>query len=217
MAKRYAAGVRAADAALGKLLAEVRRQLHDPVVAVVADHGEALDEHLDARGYAYDHGEFLDDAEIRIALVLAGPGVAAGRSGTAVSIRDLYTTLLAVAGIEDADASAADRRDLRQPVAEPRTARIERRIVAPLELANFGPAARARIETHAVAASDGGRTVIVGEDGSLTTRPQPEAPELVAAARGYLRAVRGEPDVAGSEALDPALREALESLGYVRE
>ena len=59
--------------------------------------------------------------------------------------------------------------------------------------------------------------MILGEDGSLTTHPQPETPELVAAARGYLRAVRGEPDVAESEALDPALREALESLGYVRE
>ena len=35
-------------------------------VLVVADHGESLDESLEARGYAYDHGEFLEEPEIRI-------------------------------------------------------------------------------------------------------------------------------------------------------
>ena len=45
---------------------------------VVSDHGEALDEHLDTRGYAFDQGEFLDDEQIRIPLVIAGPDVRGG-------------------------------------------------------------------------------------------------------------------------------------------
>ncbi len=217
MAERYARGVRNADQALGELVRGVRRALGDPLIAVVSDHGEALDEHLDTRGYAYDHGEFLDGEQIQIALVLAGPGVSPGRSPGVASIRDLYTTLLAAAGIEDSQAAARDRRDLRRPVEGARLARVERRGFPASEARALGPTLAQRVRAHAVAVSDGQRTLVLAEDGSLSTRPQPEAPELVAAARDVLRAVREAESTHAPVRLEPSLREALESLGYVRE
>jgi arylsulfatase A-like enzyme len=103
MAALYAKGVRDADAALGELLAGVRTHAPDPLIAVVADHGESLDEWLTGRGYAYDHGEFLEEGEIRIPLVIAGPGVTPGRSSAIASIRD-STHAAEAAGIGDPEA-----------------------------------------------------------------------------------------------------------------
>lgn len=210
MAERYAAGVREVDAALGALVAGVRERLpSDPLVAIVADHGEALDEYLDARGWAWDHGEFLDPAELRVPLVLWGPGVTPGRSPGPASIRDLYTTLLAAAGLPDPRAGAEGRRDLRVPDAAPRPVLAERRSFAgALEAPDA--AARAAVRAHAVAASDGRRWLWLGEDGSAIGEA---TPELEAAAREVLaRSAAGR----GREAppIDPATREALRALGY---
>ncbi len=49
--------------------------LDETLVAVVADHGESLGEH----DYYFDHGLYLYDATLRVPMVLAGPGVPAGR------------------------------------------------------------------------------------------------------------------------------------------
>ncbi len=208
----YAKGVRSADAALGKLLARVRKHLEDPLIVIASDHGEALDEHLDERGYAYDHGDFLDDEAIRIPLVIAGPGVSAGRSAGVASIRDLYTTLLEAAGVGDSEAASAGRRDLRRPVEQDRLARIERRRLLKTELFDTGEAAWQRIRSHAVAVSNGRRTLIIGEDGLPSA--QDENPVLAAAAREHLAAMREQPIDSSLAPIDPSVREALRSLGY---
>jgi arylsulfatase A-like enzyme len=202
MAERYARGVASADAALGRLVAGVRAQLETPLfVAVVSDHGESLDEHLAQRGYAYDHGEFLDGNVVAVALVLAGPEVEAGRSAGTASIRDLYTTLLAAAGIVDTTAETEGRRDLRSPSGARRLVGIERR--------RLGIRPREAVTTHAAAATDGDRLVIVSEDGDTTAALGGPPAELLAAARERLghRAERVEP-------LDAKTREALRDLGY---
>jgi arylsulfatase A-like enzyme len=208
----YARGVREADAALGELLAGVRARVEGPVlVAVAADHGEALDEHLAERGYAWDHGEYLDPEQIRIPLVLAGAGIQAGRSSSPASIRDLYGTFLAAAGVEDAQAATEGRRDLRRPSTAARVVAAERR---GLEDASIGsPDARtsASVRAHAAAATDGRSFVVVGEDGSPTLSSDGPEPALVEAALSLARTQR--PGRAAPP-LDPATRDALRSLGY---
>ncbi len=213
MAERYARGVRSADAALGRLVEGVRALLETaPVVVVVADHGESLDEHLVDRGYGYDHGEFLDSENVTIPLVLAGPGVEPGRSPGTVSIRDLYATLLAAAGVEDPEAAGGDRRDLRRARSAPRRVGIERR--------HFGLRVRDSVRTHGAAASDGGGLVIVAEDGSRTAGPAETGDDLLAAARARLGGggLAGEPLDAKTLdpeiPLDPNIRQALQELGY---
>jgi arylsulfatase A-like enzyme len=171
---------------------------------VTADHGEALDEHLAARGYGFDHGEFLDAEQIRIPMLLAGPGVAPGRSRGVVSIRDLYATLLAAAALP---AGAAGARDLRAASDAPRVALCERRPEASPNDAPT-PEAAALVTAHAVAASDGDATAIVGEDGAPAAHAPPA---LVEAARAVLAARARD---ARAPEIDAGTREALRSLGY---
>ena len=64
-----------ADHELGRLFDAVRKKSRadQTLVAVLSDHGESLGEHGE-----YSHGVFLYDSTLRIAFMLAGPGVPAG-------------------------------------------------------------------------------------------------------------------------------------------
>jgi len=80
------------DAELGRLLDAFRRQGLDgqTLFAILGDHGESLGEHGEST-----HGVFLYDATVRIPLILAGPGVPAGRVVDAqVRSIDLVPTIL---------------------------------------------------------------------------------------------------------------------------
>ncbi len=80
------------DTQLARLLAVID---DDTVVAVIADHGEALGEHGEKT-----HGFFLYDDVLRVPWILRGPGVAAGvRVATAVSAVQVMPTLLELAGL----------------------------------------------------------------------------------------------------------------------
>ena len=198
----YATGVGLADAALGRFVAGARARLGDPLVVVVSDHGESLAEHLASRGYAFDHGEFLDEETLRVPLVVAGPDVSPGRSSGAASIRDLYTTLLEAAGLGDTDAAARDRRDLRHADAAQRVVGIERR--------SFAMKPSTQGIDHAGAASDGRHFVIVdsegeaveGSNGNVAQSARVRAQQATEAARRTL------PEFSDQT------REALRQLGY---
>jgi choline-sulfatase len=217
MARDYRAGVRAADDALGRLLAGARARLaREALVVVASDHGEALDELLATRGYAYDHGEFLDPDQTRIVLVLAGPGVEPGRSPAAASIRDLYTTLLQAAGLHDPTAAAEGRRDLRRASNAARSVVVERRPLAEPGRDEVPPERFELVGGHAVAVTDGRALAIVGEDGRATVERGAEAAALAASARAVVATRAAAGDGRAAPPLDPALAEALRSLGYAR-
>jgi arylsulfatase A-like enzyme len=211
MAALYAKGVRAADAALGELLEGVKA--HDPLILVVADHGESLDESLEARGYAYDHGEFLEDHEVRIPLVIAGPGVTPGRSSAVVSIRDLYTTLLEAAGVGDSEAKSEGRRDLRRATAERRFVAVERRLVGRGEARRMDAGRRELLRLHALAMTDGNSTVMLDVAGRVSSSA-PSPPQLLEAARRQWSAIDAAARAASPIRLDASTREALRALGY---
>jgi len=85
------------DAQVGSLLQRLNRARPDrpTVIAVTADHGEGLGEHAEPT-----HGLFVYDSTIRVPLVVAGPGVPAGRvvSGM-VRLIDVAPTLLDLSGV----------------------------------------------------------------------------------------------------------------------
>ena len=203
MEDRYTRGVRSVDAALGSLVAGVRERLDaPPLVIVAADHGESLAEHLDERGFAFDHGKFLDAESVAIPLVLAGPGVVPGRSAGAASIRDLYTVILEAAELGDETAAQEGRRDLRSPSDARRVVRIERR--------RFLSRVRDAVRGHAAAATDGRSLVIVAEDGGVSVGNVNEADLVSAAGDGLLVDESGRARV-----LDAETEAALRNLGYV--
>jgi membrane-anchored protein YejM (alkaline phosphatase superfamily) len=214
MARLYSEGVREADQALGVLLSGAAERLGEFVTVIVSDHGETLGEHLETRGYGYDHGEFLDPAEIEIALILAGPGIVPGRTLATASIRDLYTTILEISGVGDLEARENGRRDLRHPSDAPRMVAIERRPISPGEGRRATKAARRALIQHAMAMTDGKRTTLVGSDGTISP-VQPGTPELQAAGRLRWSQIQAEQPVRQTTGeLDETTRRTLEALGY---
>ncbi len=107
----YDAEVAYTDFHVGALL-EGLRERRDPsrsVVVVTADHGENMGE----GGLYYEHGPSLHDASLRVPLLMAGPGLAAGLVDDEVArLEDVMPTALALLGIPAREAPVMDGLDL---------------------------------------------------------------------------------------------------------
>ena len=90
---RYDSLIRYQDEVVAGLLQDV--DLETTVVVVIADHGEVMAE----RTRPLNHGASLYEEEIRIPLLVAGPGIAARRVETTVETIDLLPTLLDVLAV----------------------------------------------------------------------------------------------------------------------
>jgi arylsulfatase A-like enzyme len=86
---RYDAEVAAADATLGELLKLMEARRPSSVTIVTADHGEEFGDH----GGRY-HGSSVYEEQVRVPLVIAGPGVKAQRLTEVVQTIDLLPTVL---------------------------------------------------------------------------------------------------------------------------
>lgn len=95
----YDGEIAAADAAVGELLAELkRRELYDrAIVALLSDHGEGLGEHGEA-----EHGLLLYREALQVPLLLKLPGGNRGgsRVDEPVQLVDVFPTLMSLAGVE---------------------------------------------------------------------------------------------------------------------
>jgi arylsulfatase A-like enzyme len=83
---------------IGRMLDELetRGDLENTLIVVTGDHGESLGEH----GELY-HTLFIYDATIHVPMIIAGPGVKAGRRITeVVSSVDLFATILRLFGVD---------------------------------------------------------------------------------------------------------------------
>ena len=217
MAALYTEGVREADAAFGALLEGLAARGREPFVFVAADHGEFLAEQLDALGFGFGHGSLLGPEVLDVPLVVAGPGVAPARVPGAVSLVDLYTTILDVAGVGDPRAADEGRVDLRGAPPPGRVVTAARRFFTreDREKKKIGAAAAREIRQRAVAASDGRTLVVVGEDGSAAPGVGTAAPALAEAAAGAAAAERAGEAARAPSKLAPDVRKRLEALGYV--
>ncbi|MBZ5639851.1 MAG: sulfatase-like hydrolase/transferase [Acidobacteriia bacterium] len=95
----YSGEIRYVDDEIGKLLSALDRSglASRTLVVFTADHGETLHEHEDY----FDHGPSVFDTEIRIPLIVAGPGIEGpGRTDLRPACNiDLAPTLLEYAGL----------------------------------------------------------------------------------------------------------------------
>jgi arylsulfatase A-like enzyme len=90
---QYDGEIAAVDAELGRVLQALdASSVRDRTLVVLSsDHGESLGEH----DYFFDHGENLFDPSMRIPLLLAGPGIEAGRrTDVLATTLDFVPTLL---------------------------------------------------------------------------------------------------------------------------
>jgi len=91
----YDSEVQTADDGIGRVVRLVRSRRPGAVVIVTADHGEEFGEH----GGRY-HGTTVYEEQVRVPLVVVGPGVRAGaRISTVVQTIDILPTALSALGI----------------------------------------------------------------------------------------------------------------------
>lgn len=95
------------DAEIGRLLAGVSRRGLDATTVLVfaADHGESLGE----QDVWFSHGTRLDDAQVRVPLMIRAPGLEPERRDDVVSLVDLRPTLLALLAGAGADPARPGR------------------------------------------------------------------------------------------------------------
>jgi len=103
LSARYDQNVRAVDDALASVLAALRPT---DTLVFTADHGEALGE---SGGVGHGHG--LTEDQVRVPLLIGGPGWPATRRSEDVELADVGATVLAIAGAPAPD--GATGRDLR--------------------------------------------------------------------------------------------------------
>jgi len=105
----YDRSLAASDAMVGEVLAPLaaRPPERAPIAIVTADHGEALGDH----GHAY-HSTDLYNSQMRVPLVVAGPGIGRQAIPETVSLVDLVPTIVELAGYEPPRGPAIDGRSL---------------------------------------------------------------------------------------------------------
>jgi arylsulfatase A-like enzyme len=118
---RYDEEIAHFDAALGALIDAyaARRPLSEALLAFTADHGESMIEHEKW----FTHGYQVYEEIIRVPLLLAGPGIEAGRYSEPVSGIDLLPTLLHAAGVPRSPSLAGVA--LQEPLPEDRVIESE--------------------------------------------------------------------------------------------
>jgi choline-sulfatase len=216
----YDGEIAAADRAAGRL---VQAAGPDAIVAVAADHGEALGDHGEDT-----HGVFLYDAVLHVPLVVRLPGrraAAGARVETRVRLADLAPTLLEAAAMPIPPAMQGESL---LPLVPPRAGTAGSGVDRP---------AYAETEYPRRAFGWSPLTSWRADRFLLVRAPQPELYDVVAdpaAARNlagtrarvvdgmtaeldeFVRRTGGAPDAARARpSIDPALAERLAALGYV--
>jgi arylsulfatase A-like enzyme len=96
--RRYDGEIVGTDLQIARLVEVLERRglLDDTLVVVTADHGESLGEN----DYFFQHGKLLNEASLRVPLVLHHPDLPGGlRVAQPVSLVDLLPTMTALLGI----------------------------------------------------------------------------------------------------------------------
>jgi arylsulfatase A-like enzyme/thioredoxin-like negative regulator of GroEL len=100
---RYDDEVAEADSQVGRLLEALQSDASASLIVVASDHGEAFGEHGEI-----SHSIFVYDTTLRVALVMAGPGIAPRAISSAVSLVDVAPTVLKLLGVKTIDADGID-------------------------------------------------------------------------------------------------------------
>ncbi len=174
------------------------------LVAVTADHGEALEEHGEAT-----HGFFVYQPTLRVPLVFAGPGLPRGerRPGPARTA-DVTPTLLALLGVEvPAD---LDGRDL---LAGPRPRESYAETLSPRSF-GWAPLFAYRLGSLKLVDAPWPELYDLGTDPGESTNLADRRPDELARLRQALAAFRGDDSPGARQALAPEVEERLRALGY---
>jgi arylsulfatase len=201
------------DEAIGRLLdaLDSRGILDRAVVVFAADHGEGLGE----RDYWFAHGEYLNDGQVRVPLLIRTPRSGAQVRDDVASLQDVVPTLLALAG---AEVSGRWRgRDLFAPEAGTTSRSV---YLATLDVSTqprFG-VVEGRHKFIAASGPGPSRDELFSL-GDESTNLVDREPELAAQLRATLERMRAEmpPKQTRSAPLAEEDRQRLRALGYIHD
>ena len=209
----YDGEVAFADQQLGRLLRALgeRGLLERTLVLAMSDHGEGLGEHGEGT-----HGLFVYDSTLKVPLIVAGPGVAAGRVASTVARGiDVLPTLLDYAGL--APRPEIEGRSLR-PAMEGREmsdAPVYAETLYPQR--EFGWAPLFAWRTSRTKMIEAPRPELYdlekdpGETDNLASRDNARLTEM----RQKLEVARSRTAPSATAEIDPEAAERLRALGYV--
>jgi len=213
---RYDGEIAFADAEVARLRARIDARWPDgkTLWAVTSDHGESLGEHGEAT-----HAYGLYDATQRVPLILAGPGIPAGRViDSVVSLRDVAPTLGALAGARSL--RGASGKSLLPLLADDAPGEPEAvaylETVAPQIDWRWSPLLGVRTATHKYIRAPRPELYDVRTDPEETQDLSKAEPGRVAELDAILEArVEAGREAGPARALSPEARARLEALGYV--
>jgi choline-sulfatase len=103
VADRYDDEIAESDVQIGRIVDALGPEAASAVIVVASDHGEAFGEHGEV-----SHSLFVYDTTLRVALVIAGPGVPARSVAGPVSLVDVAPTVLPLLGLARFDSDGVD-------------------------------------------------------------------------------------------------------------
>ena len=84
------------DRQVGRLINFLEEKSSNNIIVITADHGESLGEN----NYYYAHGDLLNQASLRVPLIISGIDVGAKKVSTRVRLIDVFPTILSALGIK---------------------------------------------------------------------------------------------------------------------
>jgi arylsulfatase A-like enzyme/Flp pilus assembly protein TadD len=215
LGRPYEAEIAFADAELGRLLAALDARFGPAghVVVVTADHGESLGEHGEPT-----HSFTLYEATQRVPLLMAGPGLPAGRVVEAGPVRlaDVAPSLLELAGLPPL-AGTTGRSLLPlvrgEPESEPRLAWVET-LATQLDF-GWSPLFGVRTAEHKYIRAPRPELYALASDPGEEHNLASEEPERVRALDALVAAREPARHAVPNLAPDAAVAEQLRALGYV--
>ncbi len=208
MRELYAGEVAYVDAFLGRLLNIIEPVLGETVVVVTSDHGENLGEE-----HRLGHQLFVDERLVRVPLVVAGPGVTAGRREEVFSLASLPRLVAGLAGLGSHQWADAIGHGIAIAQYESGWNQV-RRADRVTQRFHLSPAQQERLRAPAAAATDGRTTVVRDAAGERVDGP-PGGAERLRSALDASGSAPAEREGAVSPAEEAEIEERLRDLGYL--
>jgi arylsulfatase A-like enzyme/cytochrome c-type biogenesis protein CcmH/NrfG len=205
---RYDEEVAEADRQAARVVDAIGDARQSTLLVIAADHGEAFGEHGEI-----GHSIFVYDTTLRVPLILAGPGLPAGRTiADPVALIDVAPTTLRLLGVSAFDADGVDLQPVMTGTPLPPRELYAESFAALLDF-GWSPLQAIRAERWKYIEAPQPElydlTADPGETRNVSSREQPRIAELqtrVAAHSGG--------GLQSTDALDPDARARLQALGY---
>ena len=192
----------------------IRAAGNDAIVALTADHGEALGDHGEET-----HGMFLYDAELHVPLVLRLPGEGGGsRVTTRVRLADVAPTLLGAAGVNAPGAMQGQSLARLKPGAAAADRPVYAETEYPRRSFGWSPLVSWRNDRFLYIRAPKPELYDLVADPDATRNLAADRPRVVDGMQKeldeFMRTASGSTASAGAPAVDPELARRLAALGY---